>query len=290
MIQTRLAVETLKKANPLTEVEIIVIKTKGDLVTNVPLHKLNDKGVFVKEIEEALLRKDIDLAVHSMKDMPSECPQGLMLGAVQKGADPRDALVSQRPVSRLEDMEGMLIGTGSRRREYQLKSLIKDVRITGIRGNIETRMSKIKTEHLDAVVLAAAGLLRAGYEDRISYLFDPEIFIPSPCQGILALQIREGDGDMERLLKTVEDPKTSTRAKAEREYQRAIGGGCHFPVGAYACETGGMLNMHVLYGDEDGNYLLSESGSALPEDAQKLGRMLAEKVKEEARQYDLRKR
>nr|WP_312577095.1 hydroxymethylbilane synthase [Sedimentibacter sp.] len=281
LVQTNLVVNQLKERNPDVDFEIKVIKTKGDIVLDVPLHKMNDKGIFTKEIENELLKHGIDLAVHSMKDMPSEHTDGLTFGAVPKGEDPRDVIVSNKVITSLSDIEGFVIGTGSISRRFQLLRLLNNISIKDIRGNIETRMKKIDTENLDGVILAAAGLKRANYESRISYYFDPKIFIPSPCQGILALQIRKDDEIIKRILKTIEDDETTIRAKAERAYLKTIGGGCHLPVGAYTEIIKDKITMYAIYGDEECKQLLFEQGTADLKDAEKLGVEIAEKLKME---------
>ena len=286
LIQTNLIVNQLKEKNPDVSFKIKVIKTKGDIVLDVPLHKMNDKGIFTKEIENELLNHGIDLAIHSMKDMPSEHTTGLTFGAVPKGEDPRDVIVSKKVITSLSDLEGCLIGTGSISRRFQLLRLLNNVSIKDIRGNIETRMKKIDTENLDGVILAAAGLKRANYENRISYYFDPKIFIPSPCQGILALQIREDDEAIQSILKTIEDDGTTIRAKAERAYLKTIGGGCHLPVGAYTEIIKDKITMYAIYGDEECKQLLFEQGTADLSDAEKLGVEVAEKLKMELKNYE----
>lgn len=286
LIQTNLVIKELKEKNPHINFEIIVIKTKGDIVLDVPLHKMNDKGIFTKEIELALLNHEIDLAVHSMKDMPSEHTKGLAFGAVPKGEDSRDIIVSKREIKSLADVEGLLIGTGSISRKLQLLNIVPNVSIKDIRGNIETRMKKIETENLDGVILAAAGLKRANYEDRISYYFDPKIFVPSPCQGILALQIREDDEDIKKVLKTIEDYETTIRARAERSYLKEIGGGCHMPIGAYSEIKKDEMTMYAIFGDENGKYMLNTQGTAPLSEAENLGKELAEKLKMEKLKYE----
>jgi hydroxymethylbilane synthase len=221
-----------------------------------------------------------------MKDMPSEHTAGLTFGAIPKGEDARDAIVSKKQINSLSDLEGLVIGTGSISRKFQLSRLINNILIKNIRGNIETRMKKIDTENLDGVILAASGLKRANHEDRISYYFDPKIFIPSPCQGILALQIREDDDVIKQILKTIEDDKTTIRAKAERAYLKTIGGGCHLPVGAYTEIIEDKITMYAIYGDEECKQLLFEQGTANLNDAEKLGVEIAEKLKMELKNYE----
>ncbi|MDF2677912.1 MAG: porphobilinogen deaminase [Bacillota bacterium] len=278
LTQTNLVIKELKEKNPDLHFEIKIIKTKGDIVLDVPLHKLNANGIFSKEIEQALLNKEIDLAVHSMKDMPSKHTKGLIFGAIPKGEDPRDAVVSNKTINKLSDLEGCVIGTGSIRRDFQLRNLIKNIEVKGIRGNIESRMNKIETENLDGVILAASGLKRANYENRISYYFDPKIFIPSPCQGILALQIREDDEEINSILKTIEHFETTIKAKAERAFLRTLGVGCEFPMGAYSEINGESLTLHVLYGEESGKFMLNSKGTAHISEAENLGIKLAKEL------------
>lgn len=282
LIQTNLVIKELKENNPHLEFEIKVIKTKGDIILNVPLHKFNDNGIFSKEIETALLNKEIDLAVHSMKDMPSRHTKGLTFGSVPKGEDPRDVIVSKKIINSLSDLEGCLIGTGSVRRDVQLKKFIKNIEVKSIRGNIESRMNKIETENLDGVMLAAAGLKRANYESRISCFLDPKLFIPSPCQGILALQIREEDEEIKNILKTIEHYETSIRAKAERAFLKKLGVGCEFPMGAYTEINDESMTLYAMYGDENGRFLLTTKGTAPISQAENLGIMLAEELIEKS--------
>jgi len=219
LIQTNWAVEELKKANPGIEFEIKVIKTKGDLVTHLPLHKIGDKGLFTKEIEQQLLNREIDLAVHSMKDMPSILPQGLKFANVPRREDPRDILVLKENYKTIEDLpHGARIGTGSKRRIYQLLKYRPDLEIVPIRGNIDTRIRKIEDENLHGIVLAAAGLLRAGLEERISSYLPTNIMIPAPAQGALALEIRENDSHMEEIISHIKDETSSSR---ERIFDRS---------------------------------------------------------------------
>lgn len=286
LIQTNLIVKHLKEKNPHLDFEIKVIKTKGDIILNVPLHKFNQSGIFSKEIETALLSKEIDLAVHSMKDMPSKHTKGLTFGAVPEGEDPRDVIVSNKDINSFEDLEGCIIGTGSVRRDFLLKKFVKNIEVKSIRGNIESRMKKIETENLDGVVLAAAGLKRANHENRISYYLDPKLFIPSPCQGILALQIREEDENLKSILKTVEHYETTIRAKAERAFLKTLGVGCEFPMGAYSEIDGDWMTLYAMYGDENGKFLLTTKGTAQISQAESLGISLAEELKKRALSID----
>ena len=282
LIQTNWAVEELKKANPGIEFEIKVIKTKGDLVTHLPLHKIGDKGLFTKEIEQQLLNREIDLAVHSMKDMPSILPQGLKFANVPRREDPRDILVLKENYKTIEDLpHGARIGTGSKRRIYQLLKYRPDLEIVPIRGNIDTRIRKIEDENLHGIVLAAAGLLRAGLEERISSYLPTNIMIPAPAQGALALEIRENDSHMEEIISHIKDETTEIQVAAERGFLTGVNGSCHVPMGAYCEINDDKLILTGLYGDEDGKKLVVKSIEGSVKDSAKIGFDLAEEVLKE---------
>lgn len=282
LIQTNWVVEELKKANPDIEFEIKVIKTKGDLVTHLPLHKIGDKGLFTKEIEQQLLDREIDLAVHSMKDMPSSLPEGLKFANVPRREDPRDILVLKGNYKTLEDLpHGARIGTGSKRRIYQLLKYRPDLEIVPIRGNIDTRIRKIEDENLHGIVLAAAGLLRAGLEERISYYLPTNIMIPAPAQGALALEIRANDLHMEEIISHIKDETTEIQVAAERGFLAGVNGGCHVPMGAYCEINDDKLILTGIYGDEEGKKLVVKSIEGSVKDSAKIGFDLAEEVLKE---------
>lgn len=282
LIQTNWVVEELKKANPEIEFEIKVIKTKGDLVTHLPLHKIGDKGLFTKEIEQQLLDREIDLAVHSMKDMPSTLPQGLKFANVPRREDPRDILVLKENYKTIEDLPyGARIGTGSKRRIYQLLKYRPDLEIVPIRGNIDTRIRKIEDENLHGIVLAAAGLLRAGLKEHISYYLPTNIMIPAPAQGALALEIRENDSHMEEIISHIKDETTEIQVAAERGFLAGVNGSCHVPMGAYCEINDDKLILTGLYGDEEGKKLVVKSIEGSVKDSSKIGFDLAEEVLKE---------
>ena len=248
--------DRLAQAYPEEEFEFQIIKTKGDLVLDRPLHEIGDKGVFVKEIEEKIWSGEVQIGVHSMKDMPSHPAPGLLFAKAWKREDPRDALIL-REKERLEDLpEGAVIGTGSRRREFQIKRLRPDLRVVNIRGNVDTRLCKMEEEKLDGIILAAAGLRRLGMEERITRYLEPEEMIPAPAQGILALEIREGETELLKLLDALSDEETEQAAAAERGFLREIGGDCHVPVGA-VCRKGadGLYHLDAMFGNETGSRL-----------------------------------
>ena len=282
LIQTNWVVEELKKANPEIEFEVKVIKTKGDLITHLPLHKIGDKGLFTKEIEQQLLDKEIDLAIHSMKDMPSTLPEGLKFANVPKREDPRDVLVLKEGYTNLDVLpKGAKIGTGSKRRTYQLLKYRPDLEIVPIRGNIDTRIRKIEDENLHGVVLAAAGLIRANLKERISYYLPPNIMVPAPAQGALAIEIREHDSSIEEIVSHIKDEITETQVAAERGFLSGVNGSCHVPMGAYCEIKDDNITLTGLYGDEDGDKLVIKSLDGKIEDASKLGFELADLVLKE---------
>lgn len=282
LTQTNWVVEELKKANPKVEFEIKVIKTKGDLVTHLPLHKIGDKGLFTKEIEQQLLEEKIDLAIHSMKDMPSILPDGLKFASIPKRQDPRDVLVLKDGYRSIDDLpKGAKIGTGSKRRTYQLLKVRPDLEIVPIRGNIDTRIRKIEDENLDGVVLAAAGLIRAGLENSISYYLPTDMVVPAPAQGALAIEIRENDSVIEEIISHIRDENTEIQVAAERGFLKGVNGSCHIPMGAYCQINKDKITLTGLYGDEEGNKLVISSLDGKVEDAEKIGFELADKILKE---------
>lgn len=284
LIQSHWVVKQLKEANPEVDFEVKIIKTKGDLIKDLPLHKIGDKGLFTKEIEQQLLDGNIDMAIHSMKDMPSTLPPGLKFASIPKREDPRDVLVLRDEYRCIEDLPyGAKIGTGSKRRIYQLLKHRPDLEIVPIRGNIDTRIKKIYEENLDGIVLAAAGLIRAGLENKISSYIPVDIMIPAPAQGALAIEIRENDTNIEEIVSHIKDEKTEIQVAAERGFLAGVNGGCHIPMGAYCNIDGDNIHLTGLYGDEDGNNLVIKSIEGKIEDANKIGFHLAKDV---LREYD----
>ena len=236
--QSELLQEALQKHHPDLETSIEIIRTTGDQTPQADLSKLaaSVKGLFVKEIEEALLQHQIDLAVHSLKDLPTQTPEGLTLAAIPPREDARDALVTASPtLSSLQALpQQARLGTGSLRRRVQLQLLRPDLVISPIRGNVETRIKKIEQENLDGIILAAAGLNRLGLHDKIAYLFPVEEMVPAIGQGALAIEIRTDDESTRQLVKPVDDPATHSCTFAERRFLEKMGGGCDVPMGAHA--------------------------------------------------------
>ena len=285
LVQTNWVVDQLKKENPGVEFEVKIIKTKGDLIKDLPLDKIGDKGLFVKEIEKSLLDGEIDMAVHSMKDMPSYLPEGLKFAHSPKREDPRDALIFKEGYKSLDDLpQGARIGTGSKRRKYQLLKHRPDLEIVPIRANIETRIKKIETEKLDGVVLAASGLRRAGLDDKIDYYIPTDIMLPAPAQGILALEIREDDKETEKIIDSIKDDITKIQIDAERGFLIGVNGSCHIPMGAYCEIEGEKITLTGLYGDGEGKKIVVQSQVGTLADAPKIGYELAKSVLKEYEQ------
>jgi hydroxymethylbilane synthase len=234
------------------EVELVEIVTRGDKILDSPLAKVGGKGLFVKELEEQLLSGAVDLAVHSLKDMPAQLPQGLILAAVPPREDPRDAFVSSKHRG-LEDLpRGARVGTSSLRRACQLKHWRRDLEIVSIRGNVQTRLRKIDTE-LDGGILAAAGLKRLGLADRIAEVVAPERILPAVGQGVLAIEARGADRDVLSRLVALEDAPTRVAVTAERAFLERLGGGCQVPIAAYARVEGDEVDLRGLVGHPDGS-------------------------------------
>ena len=283
--QTNWVIDKLKEKNPSVEFEVKIIKTKGDIIQNVSLDKIGDKGLFVKEIEQQLIDGEIDMAVHSMKDMPSSLPNGLKFAGIPKREDPRDVLILKEGYSSIEDLpQGATIGTGSKRRKYQLLKHRPDLEIVPIRGNIETRIKKIETEKLDGVVLAASGLRRAGLDDKIDYYIPTDIMLPAPAQGILALEIREDDKETEKIIDSIKDDITKIQIDAERGFLIGVNGSCHIPMGAYCEIEGEKITLTGLYGDGEGKKIVVQSQVGTLADAPKIGYELAKSVLKEYEQ------
>ena len=286
LIQTNLVISELKKSYPSVEFEVKIIKTKGDIVQHISLDKIGDKGLFVKEIEQQLLEGEIDLAVHSMKDMPSNLPDGLKFANIPKREDPRDVLILRDGYKNLNDLpQGATIGTGSKRRKYQLLKHRPDLNVVSIRGNIETRIRKIEDENLDGVVLAAAGILRAGLEEQISCYLDIDLMVPAPAQGALALEIRKNDTELEQMISHIKDETTEIQVAAERGFMEGINGSCHIPMGAYCTVNEEDINLVGLFGNEDGSKLIIKSINGEASSARELGLELSKLILKEYANY-----
>jgi hydroxymethylbilane synthase len=260
-------------------VELLIIKTKGDKILDVPLAKVGGKGLFVKEIEDALLDGRADLAVHSMKDVPAELAPGLVLAAVSAREDPHDVLLT-RDGTKLDGLApGASIGTSSVRRVCQLAAVRKDLRVVPLRGNVDTRLRKLDAGELDAIILAAAGLVRLGHGGRISERLPFERFLPAIGQGILAIETRAGDDAIIDLVRrALHDPLTADCAAAERAFLLRLGGSCQTPLACHAVLAGVDLRVAGLVGDPDTATLLRDELAGPRGDAAGLGTALAERL------------
>jgi hydroxymethylbilane synthase len=258
-----------------SEHTMIIIKTLGDLNPSASLARIGGKGVFTKEIEEALLREEIDLAVHSLKDLPTDERPGLRLGALLAREDPRDALVSREgtPFERLRS--GAVVGTSSLRRRSQVLARRPDLRVTELRGNVPTRLARVAEGHLDAIIVAAAGLNRLKLSDRATQLLEESIMLPAPGQGVLAIQIRTGDHATASAVRALNDAVSAAEATAERALLAGLGGGCLVPVGARARVKGATIELSAYVGHPDGRPSLRSSASGPAHAPDDLGRALA---------------
>ena len=247
--------DQLESRNPDIPVEIVIIKTSGDKIQDVPLAKIGGKGLFVKELEEALLRKDVDFAVHSMKDMPIKFPFALCIASVTKRENPFDALISRNNIKLNDLPKGAKIGTGSLRRASQLLHYRPDLNLIPLRGNVETRIKKLETEGLDAIILATAGLIRLGWGDKISEIISPEILLPAMGQGAVGIEARKHDVDNQILLADMDDENTHLALDAERAVVTQLEGGCNVPIGAFAIIEGNEMTLRGLVASLDGKTL-----------------------------------
>jgi hydroxymethylbilane synthase len=258
------------------ECRLEIIHTTGDKITDVALSKVGTKGLFTKEIEEALLSGAIDLAVHSLKDMPTELPHGLTLSAIPEREDPRDAMVGAR-LAALE--QHARVGTSSLRRAAQLHAIRPDLQIENIRGNLDTRLRKLDAGQYDAIMLASSGLRRLGWENRISELMEPEVMCPAVGQGALAVETREDGGEAYELSKRLEHTETRIAVTAERAVLASLGGGCQVPIGAYATvDNGRMVQVRAVVVSPDGSHVIRKEARGLAGDAAAIGRVLGEQL------------
>ncbi|MSQ22857.1 MAG: hydroxymethylbilane synthase [Dehalococcoidia bacterium] len=266
--QTQEALAQLRAAFPNAHFRVTTVATGGDIHPEDPIVQLG-VGVFVKELEVALLRHEIDLAVHSLKDMPTSQPEGLLIAAVTRREDPRDALVDRWDLLLDKLPQGARIGTGSPRRATQLLHLRPDLKVAPVRGNVATRLAKARGNDLDGVVVALAGLRRLGREKEASQVFDAETMLPAPGQGALALEIRQDDADVAAMVGLIQDASTAASVRAERALLSNLGGGCRAPFGAYASLSGNTITLTAMLAEEDGKhiYRVSARGSASDPDA-----------------------
>ncbi|MEE4249653.1 MAG: hydroxymethylbilane synthase [Alcanivoracaceae bacterium] len=270
--------QRLMALNPSLQVELIRIKTQGDIILDTPLAKIGGKGLFVKELEQAMLDGRADIAVHSMKDVPMELPEGLTLAVICEREDPRDAFVCST-YERFDDLPfGAHVGTSSLRRSAQLKAARPDLRISSLRGNVQTRLGKLDSGEFDAILLAAAGLKRLGMGDRIRHELAPEVSLPAVGQGAVGIECRSDDARIHALLAPLNDPLTWDRVVAERAMNRALEGGCQVPIAGYAELHGDELWLRGLVASEQGDRVLRAEGRAPRAQAADLGHDLAQQL------------
>ncbi len=268
----------LEKHHPSLHVELVPMSSRGDKILDVPLAKVGGKGLFVKELEQAMLDGRADIAVHSMKDVPMAFPDGLGLAVICEREDPRDAFVSGK-FPTLEDLpRGSVVGTSSLRRQSQLLALLPDLEVAFLRGNVNTRLAKLDAGEFDAIILAAAGLKRLGLEQRISSFISPDICLPASGQGAVGIECRTDDTDIHALLAPLHHQETAWRVLAERAMNRGLNGGCQVPIGSYAEIDSDGLVLRGLVADPEGLEVVQDDIEGPAEQAEALGEALAEKL------------
>jgi hydroxymethylbilane synthase len=270
--------ELLQEHHSDLAVDIKIIKTSGDKIQDVPLAKIGGKGLFVKEIEEGLLKREVDFAVHSMKDMPIIFPINLCIACVTKRENPFDALISNNNI-KLDDLpKGAKVGTGSLRRMSQLLYYRPDLKLVPLRGNLETRLKKLETEGLDAIILAAAGLIRLGWSDRITEIISPEVLLPAMGQGAVGIETCKNDVDNQILLADIDHEETHYALDAERALVSQLEGGCNVPIGSFATLNGDKITLTGLVASLDGKTMYKKELTDLKTNAIVLGRKLGDEL------------
>ncbi len=278
LYQANLTKTLLNEKFPEANIEIVIIKTKGDKILDVALSKIGDKGLFTKELEVALLENEVDIAVHSLKDLPTTLPGGLKLGAVLERAEYRDALVSKDGRHLSELTENDIIATSSLRRQAGLLRLNPKLKIVDIRGNVETRLRKMEEGYCDAMIMAAAGLQRLNLGHFITQIIEPEVIIPATSQGVIAIESRAGDQRIDAFLKEINHNATWTAIEAERGFLRKIEGGCQVPVGCFTRTGANSISITGFVASLDGSVYLADNETGTPENAESTGVNLANKL------------
>lgn len=276
--QANWAKDRLSEAFPDLAVEIVVISTRGDRMAEVPLSQMGGKEVWTKEIEQALLDKRIDLAVHSLKDLPTQLPSGLMLGAISQREDVRDALVGANGQTFANLPENARVATSSLRRQAQLLNARPDLKIEAIRGNVDTRLRKLEEENLDGIILASAGLIRLGWAERVTEFLDPDLCVPAPGQAALGIETRQDDERVASYVRVLNDPSTFRDVVAEREMLRLLDGGCRVPIGAWARLNGHDFLLTGVVATPDGSRVIKETSQGQVDQPIDLGRDVAQKL------------
>jgi hydroxymethylbilane synthase len=268
----------LEAEDPSLSIELVIIKTKGDKILDVPLAKVGGKGLFVKEIEESLLNENIDLAVHSMKDMPAQIPQGLCIAAIPQREDPKDVLISKDNRRFSELPAGAIVGTGSLRRKAQLLFARPDLVVAPLRGNIDTRLKKLETENLDAIILAAAGVKRMGFENKATEYLDENIMLPAVGQGALCIEIRQNDPLVGPVVAGLEDSKTRAVIRGERAFSERLEGGCQVPIAAHGTIHNNLFTLSGLVASVDGKTRYKHAMQGPENESATIGLELAERL------------
>ena len=280
LYQANLVKDKLGKAFPDHTFETVIISTKGDIILDVALSKIGDKGLFTKELEYALFDNKVDMCVHSLKDLPTVFPAGAQLGAVLKRAEHKDAWVSKEGLSLEEMNETHRVATSSLRRKAQLHRLNPKIQVVDIRGNVDTRLKKMADGYCDAMVMAGAGLIRVGYRAHITALFESDYFVPACGQGAIAIEIRENDTETDSIVKALHCEESYLQITAERSFLNELEGGCQIPIGAYARIKDDELTVTGLVAMPDGTKELRAEASGKACDAELIGRQLAQQIRE----------
>lgn len=267
---------SLIEKHPGLSVDLLIIKTKGDKITDVPLAKVGGKGLFVKEIEEAISDRRVDLAVHSMKDMPADIPEGLCISAVPERESPEDVLISKHGLLLSQLPKGARIGTSSLRRSAQIKHLRPDAEIVSLRGNLDTRLKKLETENFDAIILAAAGVKRLGLEARITQYLDAAMMLPAVGQGALCIESRKDDSEVLPIIAALDHPPTRTVVMGERAFLNRLEGGCQVPIAAHGKIENNRFVISGLVSDIDGKTIVRDTISGSLSESESVGIQLAE--------------
>ncbi len=276
MWQAEYVRDRLLEAHPGLQVELLGMTTQGDKILDSPLAKIGGKGLFVKELEVSMLEGESDIAVHSMKDVPVAFPDGLHLAVICEREDPRDAFVSNRFATLTDLPQGARVGTSSLRRQCQIRALRPDLKILDLRGNVNSRLRKLDDDEYDAIILAAAGLIRLGFHDRITQFIDTDTSLPAIGQGAVGIECRSGDARINALLAPLNHRPTQIRVLAERAMNNRLEGGCQVPIGGHATLNGDAIHLRGLVGEPDGSKIISGEVRGLASDAEALGIKLAD--------------
>lgn len=284
MWQAHFIRDRLIRLYPQTEITVLGMTTRGDQILDTSLSKIGGKGLFIKELEQALEDGRADIAVHSMKDIPMNLPHGFMLAAITEREDPRDAFVSN-DFARLEDLpKGSIVGTSSLRRESQIRANFPFLEVRPLRGNVQTRLRKLDEGEFSAIILAAAGLIRLGLGYRISAILPPESSLPAVGQGALGIECRDDRPDLLEWMQPLHDPVTSACVEAERSMSRVLGGSCQVPLGGYAEISENILTLRGFVATPDGSKIVADKSSGKPEMGETIGKQLAENLKRQGAQ------